>query len=63
MTSLGDLCTCGDLASPGSDLCSPCLEDVRVARAELAAEIAHLTAENEARIIAADEVTTNGGQQ
>ncbi len=58
MTSLGDLCLCGDLARPGFDLCGPCLEDVRVARAELAAEIAQITAEQEAKTIAQDEVTT-----
>jgi hypothetical protein len=56
VTSLGDLCVCGDLASPGHELCGPCRQEAEVARAELVAEIAHLTAEEEAKIIDADEV-------
>lgn len=57
MTSIGDLCLCGDLAAPGDELCAPCREDVRVARGELVAEIAQLTAEHEAKICESDEVT------
>lgn len=57
MTSIGDLCLCGDLAAPGDELCAPCREDVRVARGELVAEITQLTAEHERKIIAEDERT------
>ncbi len=58
MTSRGDICTCGDIASPGYDLCGGCLTDALTARRELAAAIAQITAENEARRIDEDEVST-----
>ncbi len=62
MTSLGDLCACGDLARPGHDLCAGCIADRQAERTLTEKAAALLTAENEARIIAADEVTNNGGQ-
>jgi len=50
MTSLGDLCACGDLALPGQDLCSGCLADRQVERAAVVRDVAVRTAEHEALV-------------
>lgn len=50
MTSLGDLCVCGDLALPGQDWCAGCLADRQAERAQIEAEVAVRTAEHEAQV-------------
>lgn len=56
MTSIGDLCPCGDLAAPGQDWCRGCLNDAAAARAVLQEEIALTTEQEEAKVIEQDEV-------
>jgi hypothetical protein len=55
VTSLGDLCGCGDLAFPGHDKCGACLEDDRVERAIHDAKVAQITADHEAQTIDSEE--------
>ena len=52
MTALGDLCSCGDLALPGHELCAGCLADRQAERAQVEAEAAARTAAYEARVVA-----------
>lgn len=55
---VSDLCAspyCADLALPGEDWCHDCLREMRLLRAEHAAEVARLTAEHEARVVEQDE--------
>lgn len=56
MTALGDLCSCGDIAMPGDDLCAGCHSDFVALRAEVQREAAELTAAHEARVQAQDTV-------
>lgn len=50
MTSLGDMCACGDIALPGRDLCSGCLADLQFERARIADEARRLTEAHEAEL-------------
>ena len=50
MTSLGDLCSCGDLALPGQELCAGCLADRQAERAHVEREAAERTEQHEARV-------------
>ncbi len=59
MNSLGDMCDkChGDVCHPGHDLCEGCIADRQAERDLTSKAAAAATAENEARILNADEVT------
>jgi len=50
MTSLGDMCACGDIALPGRDLCGGCLADLQAERQRIADEARRLTAQHEAEL-------------
>lgn len=50
MTSLGDLCVCGDLALPGHEQCAGCLADRQAERAQVERRAVEVTEQHEAQV-------------